>query len=111
MDSQDQSALIDQTVQAFDNSATTSTPENGQALIAQWIEALGTSGATHKVASGLNQLKTELQQATPSGLEIQGILQNLADNTEEAAQSADEATQAALQKLAASLRNYSQQLS
>jgi hypothetical protein len=109
MTSQNQSPemLADQTVQALNGSPSDVSLTDGTSLISSWISSLGANSA---VGGKLSTLKSELQKDTPDGDEISSILMDLADQTREAASTADNDTQATLEQLASSLKNFSQQL-
>lgn len=105
---QDSSALLDQTVQALNGSATAVSPTDGASLIDSWIQTLGSDSP---VADTLSELKSALQDGDATGADIQDILADLADQTESAAADADSSTQSSLQSLASSLKSFGQQLS
>lgn len=109
--SQFASGLIDQTVQAFNGDVTTVSPMDGISLIDNWISALRSGDeSTNPIASSLSELKLQLQSGNPNGAQIQGTLEDLADQTKQMADSTDGAQQSALNELASSLRSFSQQL-
>lgn len=109
MTSQNQSAdqLTTQTVQALSGSPSDVSLTDGASLIDSWISSLG---AESPIGSSLSALKTSLQSGSADSSEISSMLTDLADQTQDAASSADSDTQASLQQLAASLKSFGQQL-
>lgn len=103
--------LVDTTVNAFNGDATSVSPTDGISLIDSWVSTLRDGGqGTNPVADTLSELKTELQSGSPDGSRIQGILEDLADQTKQAAQSADADGKATLTSLVEALQGFSQQL-
>lgn len=110
--SQFASALIDETVQTFNGGVTTVSPTDGINLIDHWISALHSGdNSTNPVAHTLSELKMQLQDGSPNSGAILGLIQELADQTHQAAQQVDGDEQQALAELASSLRGFGQQLS
>lgn len=103
--------LVDTTINAFNGDATSISPMDGISLIDGWISALHDGGQdSNPVASGLSELKTELQSGNPDGSRIQQIIDDLADQAKQAASSADTDVQAKLNPLVSALQGFSQQL-
>lgn len=103
--------LVDTTVNAFNGDSTSISPMDGISLIDSWVSALRDGDqATDSVGSSLSELKTELQSGNPDGSRIQGILEDLADQTKQTAQSADTEAKAKLNSLAEALQGFSRQL-
>lgn len=103
--------LVGTTINAFNGDATSISPTDGISLIDSWVSALCDGGQdTDPVAGALSELKTELQSGNPDGSRIQGILEGLADQTKQAAQSADTEVKAKLNSLVDALQGFSQQL-
>gem|GEM_PF-3680382 len=77
-------------------------------MIDNWITALRSGDeSTNPVASTLSELKTQLMAGNPNGEQIQTLLEDLADQTQGLAGSAEEATGRHLNTLAGSLRDFS----
>ncbi len=103
--------LVDTTINAFNGDATSISPTDGISLIDSWISALRNGGQdSNPVASGLNELKTELQSGNPDGSRIQQIIDDLADQAQQAAASADTDVKSKLSPLVEALQGFSQQL-
>lgn len=103
--------LVDTTVNAFNGDATSISPMDGISLIDSWVSALRDGGQdTDSVGSSLSELKTELQSGNPDGSRIQSILEDLADQVKQAAQSADADVKTKLNSLGQALQGFSQQL-
>lgn len=103
--------LVDTTINAFNGDATSISPTDGISLIDSWISALSDSGqSTNPVASGLSELKSELQSGNPDGSRIQQIIDDLADQAGQAATSADGEVKAKLDPLVGALQGFSRQL-
>lgn len=106
-----QTGLINTTVQAFDAGATSVSPQDGISMIDNWITALRSGDeSTNPIASTLSELKMQLQAGNPNGGQIQALLTELAEQTDQAAGSADEATAPRLRDLAHALRSFGQAL-
>lgn len=99
--------LTDQTVQALSGSPSDVSLTDGASLINSWISSLG---ETSPIGTNLSALKNALQGGSAQGSEISSMLMDLADQTQEAASSADSKTQTALQQLASSLKSFGQKL-
>ena len=103
--------LVDTTTNAFNGDATSVSPMDGISLIDSWISTLRDGGQENNpVNNGLRELKNELQSGNPDGSRIQGILDDLADQTKQAAISADDDVKAKLNPLVDALEGFSQQL-
>lgn len=84
---------------------------DGISLIDSWISTLRDGGQeTNSVASGLSELKTELQSGNPDGSRIGQLLEDLADQVRQTATSADAELKPKLSPLAEALQGFSQQL-
>lgn len=105
------SNLVTTTINAFNGDAVAISPMDGISLIDSWITALrDTDQSTNPVASGLSDLKAELQSGNPDGTQIQQILEELVDEVKVAADSAETDVQASLNALVEALSGFSQQL-
>ena len=103
--------LVDITINAFNGDATSVSPMDGISLIDSWISTLRDGGQeTNPVNSGLRELKSELQSGNPDGSRIQGILNDLADQARQAADSADDDVKTKLNPLVNALQGFSEQL-
>lgn len=103
--------LVDTTINAFNGDATSISPMDGISLIDSWISTLRNGGEdTNPVASGLSELKGELQSGNPDGSRIRGILEDLADQANQAAMSADADVKEKLSPLVEALQGFSRQL-
>ncbi|MEZ0607719.1 hypothetical protein ACAW74_04335 [Fibrella sp. WM1] len=110
--SQFATALIDETVQTFNGDVKTVSPTDGINLIDHWISALHSGDeSTNPVAHTLSELKMQLQEGTPNSGTVLSLIQELADQTHQAAQQVDGDEQQALAQLASSLRGFGQHLS
>lgn len=110
--SQFATALIEETVQTFNGDVTTVSPTDGVNLIDHWISALHSGDeSTNPVAHTLSELRMQLQEGTPNGGTIQSLIQELADQTHQAAQHVEGSEQQALAQLAAAMRGFGQHLS
>ena len=112
------SALIEQTVSAFDGGIQNTTPASGLAIIDQWIALLEENGTdeTDEIADVLEDLKAELDPnrqdgGTPEASVIQAYMEDLIDITESVLDSPEaSAQQAELQRLLATLKTINQQI-
>lgn len=103
--------LVDTTVNAFNGDTTVISPMDGISLIDSWISTLRNGGqSTNPVANGLNELKTELQSGNPDRSRVWQILDDLADQANQAAMSADNDVKTKLDSLVGALQGFSQQL-
>ena len=110
--SQFATALIDETVQTFNGDVTALSPTDGANLIDSWISALHSGDdSTNPVAHTLSELKMELQNGNPNTSRIQSIIQELSEQTHQAALQAEDDQQRSLVELASALRGFGQQLS
>jgi ElaB/YqjD/DUF883 family membrane-anchored ribosome-binding protein len=114
---QNQIALIDQTVNAFDSGISTIEPKDGMALIDKWLDRLDEVGddATDEIADTLEELRSELDPAQnegqPDASAIADILQDLIQQTQAVMQSAEaSAEQTELSQLVATLENLHSQV-
>lgn len=105
-------ALIEQTVNAFNGDVTYVSPLDGIKLIDNWISALTTEDdLVNPVADSLSELRLQLRSGNPNETQITGLLAELASQTKQAAQSADESSQQiALNGLASAIESFGQQL-
>jgi len=114
----DTTALIEQTITAFDSGIQTTTPTSGLALIDQWIDLLDENGTdeTDEIADVLEDLKAELDQSSQDGNSpepsvIQAYLEDLIDITQSVIDSPEaSAQQTELQRLVSTLENLNQQI-
>lgn len=109
MTSQNQStsALTDQTIQALSGKATSVSPADGTSLIDGWISALGPDS---KITDTLKTMKTALQGGPERETDIEFLFSHLADQTDTAADDAEDNVKSSLKDLATSLRNFGVQL-
>lgn len=114
----DTTALIEQTINAFDSGIQTTTPTSGLTLIDQWIDLLDENGTdeTDEIADVLEDLKAELDQSSQDGNSpepsvIQAYLEDLIDITQSVIDSPEaSAQQTELQRLVSTLENLNQQI-
>ncbi|WP_128545799.1 hypothetical protein [Larkinella soli] len=109
MASQPSTQLINTTTQVFNGAVSSVSPQDGISLIDNWITAIrsgGDNGNAQQVAGTLQELKNLLQAGNPDTQQIKETLHNLASQTEDAAQSADEVIEPQLNQLAKSLRSF-----
>ena len=112
-------ALIEQTVSAFDSGIKNTTPQDGLSIIDQWIEFLDKNGddETDEIADVLEDLKAELDPnrtdgGTPEPSVIQAYMEDLIDITQSVMESAEaSAQQTELQRLVSTLQSINQQVS
>jgi hypothetical protein len=104
------STLIDATIEAFDQGQAAS-PQEGLSLITDWFSSLKSTTETADLIEPLNLLRDELQGGTPNNAKLKSILEDLADRTEQLADSAGGDFTSRLTTLAQALRNFSSQLS
>ena len=103
--------LVDTTINAFNGDATSVSAIDGISLVDSWVTALRNGGEeTNPVVSGLSELKAELQSGNPDGSRIRGILEDLANQANQAAMSADADVKTKLSLLVEALQGFSQQL-
>jgi uncharacterized phage infection (PIP) family protein YhgE len=104
---QTQTSLINSTVETFNGSAATVSAQDGISLIDNWISALHSGDeSTNPVANTLSELKMQLQAGNPNSGQIETLLRELADQTEQVADSANEQVTPHLRELAQSLRAF-----
>lgn len=101
--------LLDATIEAFDQGQAAS-PQEGLSLITDWFSSLKSDHRTSALVEPLKELQAELQ-GTPSNAKLKSILEDLADQTETLAESADGDFTSRLATLAQALRNFAGQLS
>lgn len=110
--------LIERTVSTFDSGIQSTTPQDGLALIDQWIDFLDQNGddETDEIADVLEDLKTELDpnrtDGPPEPSVIQAYFEDLIDITQsvmDAPESAPYETE--LSRLVATLENILEQVS
>ncbi len=110
-ESQFAAALLHETVQTFNGNVSTVSPQDGISLIDNWIHALRSGDAsTNPIASTLSALKMQLQSGNPNPGQILAFLEQLADQTQQAADKTDGLQQSDLHYLSLSLREFSHQL-
>ncbi|WP_019989744.1 hypothetical protein [Rudanella lutea] len=103
--------LLNQTIDTFNGDVQAISPTDGVSLIDNWISALHSGDAsTNPIASTLSELKVELQRGNPDAQTIQALLEQLANQANEAGEVADGAAQSALTELSSALQSFSQQL-
>ncbi len=114
---QNQTSLIEQTVNAFDGSISQVEPQDGVALIDKWLDRLDESGddATDEIADTLEELRSELDpdqtDGQPDATIIADILEDLIQQTQAVMQSAEaSAEQTELGQLVATLENLHRQI-
>jgi hypothetical protein len=104
--------LVDTTVNAFNGSAVSVSPIDGISLIDSWLSALHSNEQnTDSIATGLNDLRTELRSSSPDGPHIRQLLTDLAQQAKQAADTSDSVLQSKLQPLVDSLEGFSKRLS
>ena len=111
-------ALIEQTVSAFDSGIQQTTPKDGLSIIDQWIDLLDQNGndETDEIADVLEDLKAELDpnrtDGQPEASVIQAYIEDLIDITKSVMESPEaSAQQTELQRLVTTLENINQQVS
>ncbi|WP_234735217.1 hypothetical protein [Tellurirhabdus bombi] len=105
---QTQISLINSTVETFNGNVTSVSAQDGISLIDNWVAALHSGDeSTNPIANTLSELKMQLQAGNPNSEQIDVLLQELADQTEQIAPSADESVTPHLRELAQSLRGFS----
>ena len=111
-----QTSLIEQTVNTFDGAIGETTATDGLSLIDQWLNRLDAvdDDVTDDIADTLESLRAELDVAQrynrPDTSRIANLLQDLIEQTQQVANSAEaSAEQAELTQLIATLNNLHQQ--
>jgi polyhydroxyalkanoate synthesis regulator phasin len=112
-------ALIEQTIAAFDSGIQPTTATSGLEIIDKWIDLLDENGddETDEIADVLEDLKAELDQSQKDGSSpepsvIQAYLEDLIDITQSVMESSEaSAQQTELQRLVSTLENINQQVS
>ena len=108
--SQFAAALVNETVATFNGSVSVVSPTDGVSLINHWISALHSGDeTTNPIAHTLSELRMELQGGMNPG-QIQSTIQELAEQTRQAAQSVDGSEKDSLTQLASALQAFGQQL-
>ena len=102
--------LIDATVEAMFQGQAAS-PQEGLSLITDWFSSVKNNKQASAVMQPLTELQEELQSGKPSNSKLADLLTQLADITEDAADTADGDFPSRLQTLATALRNFAGQLS
>lgn len=109
--SQFATALINETVHTFNGGAETVSPIDGISLIESWISALHSGDeSTNPIAHTLSELRMQLQNDVSNAGQIQTLLDELVDQTRQAAKSVDGGQQASLVELASSLKEFGERL-
>ncbi|GAB3907407.1 hypothetical protein GCM10028803_41090 [Larkinella knui] len=109
MANQQANALINSTMETFNGDTTSISTLDGISLIDTWLTALRsgeTDQATNPISHTLSELKTQLQESDPDSGQIKALLNDLADQTEKAAQSADDKEKMQLNELVQTLRDF-----
>lgn len=108
---QQTSNLITTTINAFNGEVVSISPLDGVSLIDNWTSALrDTDQSANPVASGLGELKAELQSGNPDGSRIQQIIRSLTEQARTAADSAETDVKTRLNALVDALDGFSDQL-
>ena len=114
---QNQTSLIEQTVNTFDGGIGTTTATDGLTLIDQWISRLNDTGNddTDAIADTLISLRIELDTLQrynrPDASRIAALLQELINQTQRVAQSVEaSAEQTELSQLTATLESLHRQV-
>ncbi|MCK8492730.1 MULTISPECIES: hypothetical protein [Spirosoma] len=114
---QNQTSLIEQTVNTFDGAIGETTATDGLSLIDQWLNRLDVAGDedTDDIADTLESLRAEVHTAQqynrPDNQRIASLLQDLIDQTRKVATSAEaSAEQVELSQLIATLENLHRQV-
>ena len=114
---QNQTSLIEQTVNTFDGGIGTTTATDGLTLIDQWISRLNDTGNddTDAIADTLISLRIELDTLQrynrPDAARIAALLQELINQTQRVAQSVEaSAEQTELSQLTATLESLHRQV-
>jgi nucleotide-binding universal stress UspA family protein len=115
---QNQTSLIEETVNAFDSGISNLEPLDGVAFIDRWLDRLDQVGdeLTNEIADTLEELRAELDTETiegdPDPTAVADILQDLINQTQAVIKSAEaSAEQQELSQLVATLENLHRQVS
>ena len=109
--SQFATVLINETVKTFSGGAETVSPTDGISLVGNWISALHSGDeSTNPIAHTLNELRVQLQEDPSNSGQIQSLLEELTDQTREAAKSVDGGEQMSLIELSDTLKAFSERL-
>ncbi|MGA0559548.1 hypothetical protein ACO2Q8_23010 [Larkinella sp. VNQ87] len=107
--------LINSTMDTFNGDTTSISTVDGISLIDHWLTALrsgDTDSSVNPIANTLSELKMQLQEGNPNTGQINVLLQELADQGEQAAQSADDdKVKMQLDQLVQTLRDFGRVLS
>jgi len=114
---QNQTSLIEQTVNTFDGGIGATTATDGLSIIDQWLNRLDVAGDedTDDIADTLESLRAEVHTAQaynrPDNQRIASLLQDLIDQTKQVAATAEaSAEQEELSQLIAVLENLHRQV-
>jgi|GEM_PF-2355679 hypothetical protein len=115
---QNQTSLIEETVNAFDSGISNLEPLDGVTFIDRWLNRLDQVGdeVTNEIADTLEELRAELDTETiegdPDPTAVADILQDLISQTQAVMKSAEaSAEQQELSQLVATLENLHRQVS
>ncbi|GAB3764618.1 hypothetical protein [Spirosoma pomorum] len=115
---QNQTSLIEETVNAFDSGISNIEPQDGLSFIDRWLDRLDQVGddATDEIADTLEELRAELDteetEGDPDPTAVADILQDLIGQTQAVMKSAEaSAEQQELSQLIATLENLHRQVS
>lgn len=114
---QNQTSLIEETVNAFDSGISNIEPQDGLSFIDRWLDRLDQAGdeATDEIADTLEELRAELDteeiEGDPDPTAVADILQDLIDQTQAVMKSAEaSAEQEELSRLVSTLENLHRQV-
>jgi hypothetical protein len=85
-------------------------PDKGVSIIDNWIKVLQDSKPTNVVLDELMQLRSLLQMPNPDTDQVKQLLNNLADNTTQLAQSSEGPWINEMEQIVVALRNFSSHL-
>jgi hypothetical protein len=109
MANQQANALINSTMETFNGDTTSISTIDGISLIDTWLSALRSGEndqTTNPIANTLSALKTQLQEDSPNAGQLKALLNELADQTENISQSADDKENMQLNQLVQTLRDF-----
>ncbi|GAB3918894.1 hypothetical protein [Larkinella terrae] len=101
--------LISSTMDTFNGDTTSISTTDGISLIDHWLTALRSGDSDENlnpIAHTLSELKMQLQENNPNGGQIKVILNELADQTQKVAGSADDKSKLQLHDLSETLRDF-----
>jgi len=101
---------ITSTISKLQGGSDSTTPNSGVSLIDDWLKILEDSRPASAVQQNLMQLRSLLQLSNPDTEQLKTILNNLADETVQIAQSSDGPRVNELEEIVRSLRVFSNQL-